>query len=117
MKLSHQEIAYVFTHWESQTLAEMAEHLACEVSDVEACFITRGIAHAEIRLPVGRSCNGHARLVEAFGETKTIAQWLLDPRCVISESTLYVRLNNGWPAELAISSPRQKAGRPRNANG
>lgn len=42
----------------------------------------------------------------AFGETKTIRDWIDDPRCLVSYSTLsqrIVKLN--WDAERAISTP------------
>lgn len=43
------------------------------------------------------------RLVTAFGETKCIADWVTDDRCVVSRHTLAYRLNHGWPPETAIA--------------
>lgn len=41
----------------------------------------------------------------AFGETKTVAEWSRDPRCVVRADTLRARIRNGFPAELSITSP------------
>ncbi len=44
--------------------------------------------------------------IEAWGETKTIAQWSKDPRCVVQYATLRHRLQKAfWPAEKAITTP------------
>lgn len=48
--------------------------------------------------------------LEAFGEKKTIAQWLKDPRCKAKSGTLYSRWKySGWSAEDAITtSPNEE---------
>lgn len=58
------------------------------------------------------------RIVEAFGESKSIAEWSDDPRCVVPYQTLYLRvtgsLKKHWPPEAAIttkSNPRKTANR------
>lgn len=43
--------------------------------------------------------------VTAFGETKSIADWSRDARCVVSYKLLWRRIAAGKPAELAITSP------------
>lgn len=48
-------------------------------------------------------------LVTAFGEVKTAAMWLADPRCVVGKSCLYYRLNHDWDAEKAITEPSLRA--------
>src|SRR5580658_8303573 len=45
------------------------------------------------------------RLVEAFGQSKTIREWVEDSRCSIDWNTLHLRLYQGWDAEEAITSP------------
>lgn len=45
--------------------------------------------------------------VTAFGETKTGAMWLADPRCVVKKDCLYARLRRGWDAERAMTQPAQ----------
>jgi hypothetical protein len=52
-----------------------------------------------------------ATLVEAFGEKKTVAQWVADPRCAVKEQALRNRLNEGMPPEQAITMPRRLARR------
>lgn len=48
------------------------------------------------------------RTYEAFGETKTWAEWLADPRFVAKERTVRTRLASAWDFERAISAaPKQ----------
>lgn len=50
--------------------------------------------------------------VIAFEESKTIKEWLEDPRCSICRNTLMNRIHNlRWPSEEAISTPPEKTGR------
>ncbi len=49
-----------------------------------------------------RGCN----MLAAFGETKSLSQWLLDSRCAVSESMLRRRLKMGWTAQEAITNQR-----------
>lgn len=52
-----------------------------------------------------------SRLVAAFGETKTVAQWVSDPRCAVTgraHERITQRLNAGWSPERAISTPPRK---------
>lgn len=42
--------------------------------------------------------------VEAFGERKTLQEWIYDPRCVVPYATLWGRLKRGMPAEQAMTS-------------
>jgi len=44
----------------------------------------------------------------AFGETKSLAEWTADPRCVVSKQTLFYRLCNTWDTEVAITTPVRK---------
>lgn len=42
----------------------------------------------------------------AFGETKTVKEWAADPRCVVSEAALRLRVGRrGWEAERALTTP------------
>lgn len=46
------------------------------------------------------------KLVTAFGETKSLAEWARDKRCSITKSTLGYRIfKKQWPPEKAITSP------------
>ena len=46
-------------------------------------------------------------LLTAFGETKTVAAWLEDSRCLVHWRTLYRRVEQGWPGEVALTKPPQ----------
>lgn len=48
------------------------------------------------------------RHLEAFGETKTLANWSRDSRCAVGYNTIRDRLAAGWTTERAISEPKQK---------
>lgn len=50
----------------------------------------------------------NSRIVEAFGETKTVAQWAKDSRCNITVQTLHKRLDANWNVETAITEPPLK---------
>jgi hypothetical protein len=45
------------------------------------------------------------RLIEAFGERKTLSQWTRDARCMVKRQALQFRLATGWEAESAITTP------------
>lgn len=53
------------------------------------------------------------RLINAFGESKCITDWSLDPRCQVHPGTISARIAQGMSAEEAISTPRKsrKTGR------
>ena len=48
------------------------------------------------------------RLLVAFGEAKTIAAWLEDPRCVVCKGTIRSRLRAGMDVEVALTTPARK---------
>lgn len=43
--------------------------------------------------------------LSAFGETKCIAEWVEDERCVVADKTLRERIKLGWTPERAITEP------------
>lgn len=45
------------------------------------------------------------RWVTIFGETKTIAQWSRDPRCVVKQGTFGFRIRAGWDPQKALTAP------------
>jgi len=50
-----------------------------------------------------------SRHIEAFGETKTMQQWVDDARCSVPYNTLLSRLDwFGWDAETAITKPADR---------
>lgn len=48
-------------------------------------------------------------LITAFGETKVLSQWAVDPRCTLTGGGLRKRILCGWSPELAITAPRRKS--------
>lgn len=51
-----------------------------------------------------RTC--HKRLLEAFGQTKTISEWVSDRHCVVEKTTFVSRVDNGWDIERALTTPK-----------
>ena len=51
----------------------------------------------------GMYCGG--KLYEAFGESKTISQWVKDSRCIVNRGTLHSRLKWGWKVEESLITP------------
>jgi len=49
------------------------------------------------------------RLLTAFGETKSMADWARDPRCTVAYYSLRTRLRYGWSPEDAVTRPLRKA--------
>lgn len=51
-------------------------------------------------------CGGGTRKgLEAYGKTKSLAEWVRDPRCRVGYMALWSRVNKfGWEAERAIST-------------
>jgi hypothetical protein len=46
-----------------------------------------------------------SKRITAFGETKVLAAWAEDPRCSVKAVTLGRRIDTGWRAEEAITTP------------
>lgn len=89
----------------------------CEIFDFEAVKIRKRIMEGiEIQPYVCKESKPRKRTtaslrVIAFGESKTIKDWLEDPRCSICRNTLMNRIHNlRWPFEEAISTPPKTYG-------
>ncbi|MFJ6661366.1 GntR family transcriptional regulator [Streptomyces sp. NPDC091377] len=62
--------------------------------------------------------NPGRRRLAAFGESLTMADWAVHPRCVVDHRTLYERYVVGWDLERALQTPKAPAGNaPGNAAG
>ncbi len=44
-------------------------------------------------------------LISAFGRTKSLARWEIDPRCNVTGTAIKQRIAKGWTAEEAIAMP------------
>lgn len=51
----------------------------------------------------------NTRMATAWGETKAVAAWVEDPRCMVIYGTLLSRLDRGMAPEKAISTPPHRA--------
>jgi len=51
------------------------------------------------------------------GETKAVSLWAKDPRCMVSQFTLYKRCARGWDAERAVYTPSKAKGRQKKPPG
>jgi hypothetical protein len=51
----------------------------------------------------------------AYGEKKTIAQWIADPRCRVNRNAFRMRIFYGWEPERALSTPWLPRGKKRTA--
>lgn len=47
-------------------------------------------------------------IITAFGESKTIPDWLADEKCLVGYDCLYYRIKKGWPPEKAITKHGQR---------
>lgn len=59
----------------------------------------------EIRAQMQANRAPRGPAITAFGETKTLGQWIADPRCSVSRNTLRKRVADGWRPEDAITTP------------
>lgn len=50
------------------------------------------------------------RRLEAFGEIKTVREWMDDPRCVAGLGTFNYRIVRGWAIEDALTRPVRRRG-------
>jgi hypothetical protein len=94
---------------EVKAVGDWAKDARCVVSDeLLRSRITNGW-HPEdaITAPIRTGRQRHTWLT-AFGETKAIADWAEDERCVVMLGTLRKRLRQGWEAEQAITTPRRQ---------
>jgi len=99
----------------TKSLAEWAEDERCVVSySILWERLENGWSFEKALLTPQRRANGY-RLITAFGETKSITEWVQDPRCPdVSLSTIWWRINHNWPAERAITTPARA--RPNSLN-
>jgi len=54
--------------------------------------------------PRGRNSATNPIKYEAFGELKSIKDWILDTRCLVSESTIRLRVTANWDFRDAITN-------------
>ncbi len=67
-----------------------------------------------VTMQVNRQNRRITRSMTAFGERKTLSDWVNDVRCVVDYDILHGRLRRGWSSELAITEPSTR--QPATAN-
>lgn len=90
---------------ESRTIPEWARHESCK-ADANAIRhrLAKGWAIEDaISAPVKNRI--YKTIVTAFGETKTVSEWLSDPRCKAPAQAIRRRIKMRWNPEKAITAP------------
>lgn len=68
------------------------------------------------RSPGGRAGRKPSEQATAWGETKFLADWVADPRCVVPKNVLHMRLKAGWDHEKAMTTSVEEGKRMRGGN-
>lgn len=50
------------------------------------------------------------KILTAWGESKTLSEWIRDSRCIVKRSTLTNRIKEGWQLEDALTKPLSRKG-------
>jgi hypothetical protein len=97
-----------------KTLIEWTEDPRCKVSLRELrSRIERGWdAESAVTTPSAVRPSRSRNVLAAFGEEKSIADWSRDPRSAVAPLTIAARIQRGWEAEEAISTPVHGKVRP-----
>lgn len=95
---------------ETKSLRDWARDKRCQVTKAGLRDRLRNGSHPESAItdpPVSQGYNGSwNHLITAFGEEKSLAAWLRDPRCQVrSDWTIVERIQLGATPEKAISTP------------
>lgn len=92
------------------SLAEWADQKECTVSyKVLWERLANGWTFEQALTKPQRRQKGY-RLIQAFGEEKSLSEWCEDPRCGGAQlRTVWKRLNDGWAPEKAIVTPTRPA--------
>jgi hypothetical protein len=72
--------------------------------------ISRPVEHRE------RSYTRPKRLIEAFGETKSVTDWSADPRVVVVPNVFLRRIQHGWSPESSLTTPVSSSRGKRDGN-
>jgi hypothetical protein len=86
----------------------LAHRIAQEWDPEQA--ITRPVEHRE------RTYSRPKRLIEAFGETKSVIEWCEDPRVVVVPNVFLRRIQHGWSAESSLTTPVSSSRGKRDGN-
>lgn len=110
---------YLTAFGETKSMTDWTRDPRCpvkKVSTLSARVNVHGMREQEaIELPVGANVHDPLKLTYD-GDTKTIKEWLEDPRCVVQlRSTLLSRIQKGWDTERILTEPLRQV-KPRTKN-
>lgn len=92
-----------FYHWAIQN--GYADNLSIDRIDVNGNYTPENCRWTTVFIQNNNKRNN--KKITAFGETKTITEWICDPRCVVSSKILYNRIHKfQYEAERAITTPK-----------
>jgi hypothetical protein len=109
---------YLTAFGETKGITEWTRDPRCVVKDVTTLSSRVRNAgmddHTAITLPIGANLPTPLKLTYQ-GETKTLAEWVKDPRCTVKiTSTLQSRIQKGWSDEKVLTEPVKKSGPSRH---
>lgn len=85
---------------QSKTLAEWADFFGLKYHTLYRRIVTDKLS---FEAAIEKGLEDNVRLVTAFGETKPVHHWAVDPRAKATGVTIIRRLNAGWNPRLAIT--------------
>ncbi|WP_446038091.1 hypothetical protein [Streptomyces sp. SID1121] len=101
-----------FTHFErSLTLHGWAEQSGVSAQSLYSRVFIDGMRFKDALLQ-GPDEPAYAIPLSAFGETKPVHRWALDPRTSCTAPTLLRRVQANWPPEQAITQPPERRTTP-----
>lgn len=72
--------------------------------------LTRPVEHRE------KTYSRPKKLITAFGEAKSVAEWAGDPRTVVVPNVFLRRIQHGWSAESSLTAPISSSRGKRDGN-
>lgn len=92
---------------ESKSISEWSLDDRCKVTaeDIVRRLRENWDIEEAIGTPLIRTGCGRDDMEQAFGEIKTVQEWLEDSRCKVTENALLQRRKKGWNFEEALTKP------------
>jgi len=98
-----------------KSLMDWSRDTRCQVCYATLRIRTNKGIPMELALQGDLKTESRARLFEAFGERKSLAQWAADERCHYTVPGIIARLRAGLSPQEAIGGGRRNGPRPRRA--
>lgn len=90
-----------YSEWLEDSRAGSGLTLNCIVSRLDNNWMAEDVI--TVNKSEIRGQNPRAEKLSAFNETKTLYEWVKDPRCVVDKNTLFYRKKSGWDFEKALT--------------